>query len=66
MTEPNHYEPYQEFIYDDRQSYELNFWRWRDLADYEAKAENRPYYTETESKSLFQQQWGYKSKGVAL
>tara|TARA_Y100001972_G_C7472286_1_gene240426 strand:- start:77 stop:277 length:201 start_codon:yes stop_codon:yes gene_type:complete len=59
-------ESYPEFEYNDTMSYENNFWRWRDMADYEAKCSNQPYYTEEEAKKIFQQQWGYKSKGVAL
>lgn len=59
-------ESYPEFEYNDDMSYENNFWRWRDMADYEAKCSNQPYYTEQEAKKIFQQQWGYKSKGVAL
>ena len=58
--------PYPEFIYDERQDFQYNFWKWRDMADNEAKAENRPYYTDTEAKALFQQQYGHYSKGVAL
>jgi len=45
--------PYPEFIYDERQDFQYNFWKWRDMADNEAKA-------------LFQQQYGHYSKGVAL
>ena len=35
--------PYPEFVYDERQDFEYNFWKWRDMADNEAKQENRTY-----------------------
>tara|TARA_R100001460_G_scaffold28889_1_gene57591 strand:- start:1378 stop:1578 length:201 start_codon:yes stop_codon:yes gene_type:complete len=59
-------ESYPEFEYNDALSYEDNFWRWRDMADYEAKSCNQPYYNRDEAVAKFQQMWGYKSKGVAL
>ena len=65
MTNPS-IMPYPEFVYDERQDFEYNFWKWRDMADNEAKQENRPRYTETEAKTIFQQQYGHYSKGVAL
>lgn len=58
--------PYPQFIYDERQDFKYNFWKWRDMADNEAKAENRPYYTDAEAKAIFQQQYGHYSRGVAL
>ena len=65
MTNPS-IMPYPEFVYDERQDFEYNFWKWRDMADNEPKSENRPYYTDTEAKAIFQQQYGHYSKGVAL
>ena len=58
--------PYPEFIYDERQDFQYNFWKWRDMADNEAKSENRPYYSDEQAKALFQQQYGHYRKGVAL
>ena len=66
MSKSEHIASYPEFEYNDTISYEDNFWRWRDMADYEAKCDQRPYYTIDEAKAKFQQLWGYKSKGVAL
>jgi hypothetical protein len=65
MTNPSIL-PYPEFVYDERQDFEYNFWKWRDMADNEAKQENRTYYSDTEAKAIFQQQYGHYSKGVAL
>tara|TARA_Y100000816_G_C26051136_1_gene551136 strand:+ start:768 stop:1034 length:267 start_codon:yes stop_codon:yes gene_type:complete len=51
--------PYKQFKYDVRKSYEMNYWIWKDMADYEAKCENRKYYTEEEGQSIFRKQYGY-------
>ena len=59
-------ESYPEFEYNDALSYEDNFWRWRDMSDYERKCVNLPYYNRGEAVAKFQQMWGFKSKGVAL
>lgn len=53
------FSPYKEFKYDVRKSYEMNYWIWKDMADYEAKCENRKYYTEEEGQSIFRKQYGY-------
>ena len=66
MSKSEHIASYPEFNYNDKISYEDNFWRWRDMADYEAKACNQPYYNRGEAVAKFQQMWGFKSKGVAL
>tara|TARA_R100000231_G_scaffold137284_1_gene113469 strand:+ start:1319 stop:1516 length:198 start_codon:yes stop_codon:yes gene_type:complete len=65
MTDPA-IMPYPQFIYDERQDFKYNFWKWRHMANDEAKAENRPYYTDTEAKAIFQKEYGHYSRGEAL
>ena len=52
---------YPEFEYCDTQSYEDNYYKWKDMSDYEAKCEARPVYTEEEGKSVFRKMYGYKA-----
>lgn len=66
MTNQPNIQPHPEFIYDERQDYKTNYWRWRDMSNYEAKSENRLPYSEERAKMLFQQQYGYHSNGVKL
>lgn len=66
MSKSEHIASYPEFEYNDKISYEDNFWRWRDMSDYERKCVSLPYYNKDEAIAKFQQLWGYKSKGVAL
>lgn len=54
-----HFAPYPEFKYDVRKSYEENYWKWKDMSDYEAKCECRKYYTEEEGKDIFRKMYGY-------
>jgi len=53
--------PYPEFHYSDTQSYDENYYKWKDMSDYEAKQECRNPYTEDEGKSIFRKMWGYKA-----
>lgn len=53
--------PYEEFLYSDTQSYEANYFKWKDMSDWEAKQESRNPYTEDEGRSVFRKMWGYKA-----
>ena len=66
MTNQIDIQPHPEFIYDERKDYKTNYWKWRDMSNYEAKCENRLPYSEEQAKMLFQQQYGYHSNGVKL
>ena len=66
MTNQPNIRPHPEFIYDDRQDYKNNYWKWRDMSNHEAKAENRLPYSEEQAKMVFQQQHGHNSNGESI
>ena len=52
--------PFPTFRYIDTMSYEDNYYRWKNMLDDEYKWGNEPYMSDTEGRSLFRKQWGYK------
>lgn len=54
-------QPYPEFEYVDSIDYENNYYKWKDMSDYEAKSDNRVPYSDKEGRSVFRKMWGYKA-----
>ena len=60
------YIKFPEFGYDDRKSYEDNYYIWKDMSDRELKSCGETPYDTTTGHSVFRKMWGWKSTQKVL
>ena len=57
---------FPEFEYNDKITYEMNYYVWRDMSDTELKSCGQPVYNSIQAQSIFRKLWGWKSTQKAL
>ena len=51
---------FPQFRYIDTMTYEENYYRWKDMCDYEHKCCGDDYLNDQEGRRIFRKQYGYK------